>query len=118
MGKQGLYDELTVRKCTHLGGHEYAGNVTVYSGLGACADDGHSYGYVNPENVAEVLSGRVARGRLWRGRLGLTKDEARQERRLQVAKNLAPIVGVVAAVAAAAAVLQILRWRRGGGSGR
>mmetsp|Transcript_61625 Transcript_61625/g.133415 ORF Transcript_61625/g.133415 Transcript_61625/m.133415 type:complete len:288 (+) Transcript_61625:72-935(+) len=98
---------LNVFKCSHVGGHKYAGNLLVYSGKGSL-DDCHWYGYVTPENVGSVLSGKEVRGPLWRGRLGLDPVTAIRERQLQRAKAAAPVV----AVSLAAALAVAFTWRR------
>lgn len=92
-----------VRRCSHVGGHKYAGNVIAFMGKG-CKDDGHWYGYVTPENLASVLSGREARGPLWRGRLGLTEKDAVIQRGVKVAKD---VVSVAVAIAAVSAVVTL-----------
>mmetsp|Transcript_108567 Transcript_108567/g.338448 ORF Transcript_108567/g.338448 Transcript_108567/m.338448 type:complete len:254 (+) Transcript_108567:24-785(+) len=78
----------TVRKCSHVGGHAYAGNVLVFQ-PGGCGREasGDFYGYVTPTAVADVLSGRARRGRLWRGALGLSPEGARRERRVQLVRE-------------------------------
>ncbi|CAE8585082.1 unnamed protein product, partial [Polarella glacialis] len=93
--REGRAPAIQVRKCSHVGGHKYAGNVIVFSGKG-CSDDGHWYGYVTPESLADVLSGRSSRSLLWRGRLGVGEEDAVKERRVQVLK--APLVVMAAAV--------------------
>eukprot|EP00011_Vannellida_sp_DIVA3-517-6-12_P005941 CAMPEP_0114612510 /NCGR_PEP_ID=MMETSP0168-20121206/4659_1 /TAXON_ID=95228 ORGANISM="Vannella sp., Strain DIVA3 517/6/12" /NCGR_SAMPLE_ID=MMETSP0168 /ASSEMBLY_ACC=CAM_ASM_000044 /LENGTH=252 /DNA_ID=CAMNT_0001823497 /DNA_START=154 /DNA_END=912 /DNA_ORIENTATION=+ len=77
----GLQDRTTVHKVTHVGGHKYAGNVIVFPA-------GEWYGYVKPEHVGEVVNASItefeANGKpkilkdLWRGRMGLTKDQVKE----------------------------------------
>lgn len=105
LGAQGL----RVLKCSHVGGHKFAGNIITFSGKGT-KDDGHWYGYVTPSTVAAVVSGRAVRGPLWRGRLGLDEAGAVKERRVQGAKGAVFVVAT--AVVAAAAVFVALRLRR------
>ncbi|KAL0055623.1 hypothetical protein WJX82_002523 [Trebouxia sp. C0006] len=75
-----------VFKCSHVGGHKYAGNVLVYGAMSPC--DGDWFGGVNNSNAAEFLSGVLdaevgSEGgaeepglrHLWRGRMGTTKQE-------------------------------------------
>lgn len=57
---------------SHVGGHEYAGNVLIYP-------EGDWYGYVTPEDVPRLidqhlLGGQIVRER-WRGRMGLSREE-------------------------------------------
>ncbi|CAK8990660.1 unnamed protein product [Durusdinium trenchii] len=86
---------MRIRKCSHVGGHKYAGNVLVYG-----RDTSHWYGYVTPWNLKGVLLGRQLRSRLWRGRLGITEQEAIQERRNQVLRDLLPAAALTAALLA------------------
>eukprot|EP00929_Paragymnodinium_shiwhaense_P075567 TRINITY_DN38644_c0_g1_i2.p1 TRINITY_DN38644_c0_g1~~TRINITY_DN38644_c0_g1_i2.p1 ORF type:complete len:118 (+),score=23.11 TRINITY_DN38644_c0_g1_i2:376-729(+) len=102
--------QLHVRKVSHVGGHIYAGNVMMYSGKG-CAEDGNIYGYVTPETVNEVISGTAAKGKLWRGRVGLGDDATRKEYRIQRLKDSAPVVLAVS-VAAIAALLYLRKSQR------
>jgi len=100
---------MQVLKCSHVGGHIYAGNVIAYSGRGTKeGDDGHWYGYVTPAEAALVASGSAARGRLWRGRMGLSEAGAKSEARMKRFWDVAPILVVVtaAAVVVAAIVVQ------------
>jgi len=98
----------TVRKCSHVGGHAYAGNVLVFR-RGAAGEKGLGdfYGYVTPGTVSDVLSGRARRSRLWRGALGLSREEVLQARKAQVVREWAPL-----ALLAVAAVSGVLLWRR------
>merc|ERR1712228_364789 len=59
-----------VRKCSHVGGHEFAGNALVFEE--SCGD---FYGYVSPDVIDDVISGKARYGELWRGGLGLSKEE-------------------------------------------
>lgn len=99
----GKVGPMRIRKCSHVGGHKYAGNVLVYG-----KDQWHWYGYVSPENLLSVLRGKAERGRLWRGRLGITEDDALRERRNQVLRDSLPL----AALATAAVLAVSYIWLR------
>ncbi|DBB06665.1 TPA: hypothetical protein ACH3X1_012176 [Trebouxia sp. C0004] len=84
--KQQLQSLVQVFKCSHVGGHKYAGNVLVYGAMSPC--DGDWFGGVNNSNAAEFLSGLLnaevgseggaeepALRHLWRGRMGTSKQE-------------------------------------------
>lgn len=84
--KQQLQSVVQVLKCSHVGGHKYAGNVLVYGAMSPC--DGDWFGGVNDSNAAEFLSGVLdaevgseggaeesALRHLWRGRMGTSKQE-------------------------------------------
>lgn len=62
-----------ISACSHVGGHKYAGNLIIYS----VQDNkvcGHWYGYVSPNDVAELLDDHIGKGqiiqRIWRGKMG------------------------------------------------
>jgi len=102
---------LSVLKCSHVGGHKFAGNVIMFSS--SCrerTDDGHWYGYVTPTDVPRIVSGEAMRSALWRGRLGLTVAEAQRQRRVKQASDLLPVLAAGAALAVALAVA--IRSRR------
>eukprot|EP00252_Welwitschia_mirabilis_P018634 TRINITY_DN4141_c0_g1_i3.p1 TRINITY_DN4141_c0_g1~~TRINITY_DN4141_c0_g1_i3.p1 ORF type:complete len:315 (+),score=56.66 TRINITY_DN4141_c0_g1_i3:247-1191(+) len=67
---QHLKDKVTVRPCSHVGGHKYAGNVIVYGPNPDNEITGHWYGYVTPEDVPLILEQHIGKGkivdRLWR----------------------------------------------------
>lgn len=69
---RGLQESIQVRRTSHVGGHQYAGNVLIYPG-------GDWYGYVTPADVERIIEQHLLRGEvlsdLWRGRMGLTRDE-------------------------------------------
>ncbi|CAE7691759.1 Altered inheritance of mitochondria protein 32 [Symbiodinium microadriaticum] len=92
--KTGAAPAMQVRKCSHVGGHKYAGNIIIYSGK-ASKDDGHWYGYATPDNLQTILTGRALRSHLWRGRLGISESAAVAERKRQVFLNLLPGLGLV-----------------------
>jgi len=85
--------KMRIRKCSHVGGHKYAGNVMVYG-----KDQWHWYGYVTPENLLSVLRGKAQHGRLWRGRLGISEDDALRERRHQVLLDAVPLTVLVVGI--------------------
>lgn len=103
---------LQVFKCSHVGGHKFAGNIIVFNGKHT-KDDGQWYGYVTPATAVAVVSGHAARGRLWRGRLGLGEAGALQERRAQWLKEAAPLFLAATIIAVAAASSFCAMWRRG-----
>mmetsp|Transcript_26538 Transcript_26538/g.61955 ORF Transcript_26538/g.61955 Transcript_26538/m.61955 type:complete len:256 (-) Transcript_26538:45-812(-) len=88
-----------VRKCSHVGGHIYAGNVVVFPD----ASRGDFYGYVTPGNVRSVVSGWARKSELWRGGLGLTPDMAKAARKHHVLMTqVVPAVCIAGAAAAGA----------------
>lgn len=102
-----------VLKCSHVGGHVYAGNVISYAGKSQPrGDDGHWYGYVTPDAAAKILSGVAARGPLWRGRHGLNEADAKKERQTQKLKDVAPFVVAAAAVAVVGVAFLLRRNRQ------
>mmetsp|Transcript_54264 Transcript_54264/g.150965 ORF Transcript_54264/g.150965 Transcript_54264/m.150965 type:complete len:268 (-) Transcript_54264:210-1013(-) len=94
-----------VRKCSHVGGHAYAGNVLVFKG-----GQGDFYGYVTPQRVGETLSGAARFGRCWRGALGLTPEACARARRAKLVRAWAAPIALAAATTVAA--LWLLRRRR------
>jgi (2Fe-2S) ferredoxin len=65
--RRGLTGEVHVQQTSHVGGHQYAGNVLIYP-------EGDWYGYVTPAAVPvlieeHLLGGKIVRD-LWRGRMG------------------------------------------------
>lgn len=92
---------VAVHKCSHIGGHVYAGNVVVFrqretaktaevAARGVCGD---WYGYMDlktlPHLVATQLAGNASTksalagplAELWRGCMGFTQSEIEEERR-------------------------------------
>jgi (2Fe-2S) ferredoxin len=69
---RGLAGRVAVRRSSHVGGHEYAGNVLIYPG-------GDWYGYVTPGDVERIVDQHIGAGQivrdLWRGRMGLSPEE-------------------------------------------
>lgn len=84
--KQAGGGSVVVRACSHIGGHAYAGNVLAFTrGADAAAPPtapvrGDWYGYVTPDAVprlvADVVAGRRGEARLFRGAMGMSKEEA------------------------------------------
>eukprot|EP00928_Gymnodinium_smaydae_P089638 TRINITY_DN73568_c0_g1_i1.p1 TRINITY_DN73568_c0_g1~~TRINITY_DN73568_c0_g1_i1.p1 ORF type:complete len:284 (-),score=35.60 TRINITY_DN73568_c0_g1_i1:78-884(-) len=96
-------------KCSHVGGHKYAGNMLVFSGHG-CQDDAHWYGYVKPEDVASILDGKAIRSKLWRGQMGLTEEEQKEAfRRAAAVRRAKPILQTAAILVGWLAVVYIVR---------
>lgn len=93
---------------SHVGGHKYAGNLIVFDGPGTTVD-GNWYGYVTPDNVSHVLSGKARWSHLWRGRVGVSKEDALRERKWQVVKTRAPVFVTIGVVTVAAIYLH-RRW--------
>ncbi|XP_002966242.2 altered inheritance of mitochondria protein 32 [Selaginella moellendorffii] len=80
---RGLSGRVTVKACSHIGGHKFAGNVIIYAASGGGGPvSGHWYGYVTPNDVSVLLEQHIERGqivdKLWRGQMGLTEDQQRQ----------------------------------------
>ncbi|KAK9868693.1 hypothetical protein WJX84_000418 [Apatococcus fuscideae] len=84
--QQQLDGQVHIHRCSHVGGHKYAGNVVVYGQLSPC--DGDWFGGVNPENAADFLRNLVEMEvgsdgplgnsflmPLWRGRSGQSPSE-------------------------------------------
>jgi (2Fe-2S) ferredoxin len=74
--RRGLERQVALHRTSHLGGHEYAGNVIVYP-------SGDWYGYVTPADVARIVETHILHGQVvkdrWRGRMGLTREEQRAQ---------------------------------------
>ena len=72
LAERGLDGQVAVHRTSHLGGHEYAGNVVLYPG-------GDWYGYVTPSDVPRIIEKHIQGGQIvvdrWRGRMGLTREE-------------------------------------------
>ncbi|GFY83110.1 sucrase/ferredoxin-like family protein [Actinidia rufa] len=67
---RGLKDQVSVSACSHVGGHKYAGNLIIFSADQEGNIAGHWYGYVTPDDVAELLEQHIGKGEiiqhLWR----------------------------------------------------
>ena len=65
--QRGLSGQVHVHQTSHVGGHQYAGNVLIYP-------EGDWYGYVTPAGVPRLVEEYILRGNivsdLWRGRMG------------------------------------------------
>ncbi|XP_023735171.1 altered inheritance of mitochondria protein 32 [Lactuca sativa] len=74
-----LKDQVFVSACSHVGGHKYAGNLIIYSSVEDGKVSGHWYGYVTPNDVAELLDQHIKKGeiieRIWRGEMGVPPVE-------------------------------------------
>jgi (2Fe-2S) ferredoxin len=72
LAERGLDGQVAVHRTSHLGGHEYAGNIVLYPG-------GDWYGYINPADVTRIIEQHIRGGKIvvdrWRGRMGLTREE-------------------------------------------
>ncbi|KAJ0753338.1 putative thioredoxin-like ferredoxin, Thioredoxin-like superfamily [Helianthus annuus] len=79
IGVRGLKDEVFVGACSHVGGHKYAGNLIIYSKVQEEKVSGHWYGYVTPNDVADLLDQHIKKGeiieRIWRGEMGVPPVE-------------------------------------------
>eukprot|EP00854_Cymbomonas_tetramitiformis_P006131 gene6131-7354_t len=69
---------VSVRGCSHIGGHKYAGTLILFSEISKGAKvEGNWYGYVRPEDASTILEAHLAReevvAKLWRGQLGMDK---------------------------------------------
>ncbi|KAL3734587.1 hypothetical protein ACJRO7_023871 [Eucalyptus globulus] len=86
----GLHGKVTVSPCSHVGGHDYAGNVIIFGPDFSGAISGHWYGYVSPEDVPILLEQHIEQGKivdwLWRGQMGLSEDAQKKlhEQRFQL----------------------------------
>jgi len=68
-----LKDKISVHRCSHIGGHKFAGNVIVFN-----KGNGDWYGNLKSSHVPIILN-NIQKGEIaydfWRGRMGLTKDQ-------------------------------------------
>ncbi|KAL7232644.1 hypothetical protein ACSBR2_010624 [Camellia fascicularis] len=78
--QRALQDHVFVSACSHVGGHKYAGNLIIFSADAEGKIAGHWYGYVTPNDVAELLDQHIGKGeiidRLWRGQMGASVEQA------------------------------------------
>ncbi|ESQ46936.1 hypothetical protein EUTSA_v10027837mg [Eutrema salsugineum] len=91
VGSRGLSDQISLRRCSHVGQHKYAGNIIIFSPDSAGKISGNWYGYVTPEDVPELLDQHIAKGeiiqRIWRGQMGLPGGVAEKEHEQKVIPN-------------------------------
>ncbi|KAI8527000.1 hypothetical protein RHMOL_Rhmol12G0042500 [Rhododendron molle] len=79
--------QVFVSPCSHLGGHQYAGNLIIFGPRleGKC--EGHWYGYVTSNDVPVLLDEHIEKGkimeRLWRGQMGSDVSKKLVEPKLQ-----------------------------------
>ncbi|XAR58223.1 hypothetical protein NMG60_11026636 [Bertholletia excelsa] len=80
--QRGLQGQVFVSGCSHVGGHKYAGNLIIFSTDQEGKIAGHWYGYVTPNDVAELLEKHIGKGeiieRLWRGQMGIQVEQAEE----------------------------------------
>ncbi|KAL8195606.1 hypothetical protein R6Q57_026009 [Mikania cordata] len=86
---RGYQGKVSVRPCSHIGGHKYAGNVIIFGSNNHQKVTGHWYGYVMPDDVPMLLDQHIEKGEivdgLWRGQMGLSEEDQMiaQERRVK-----------------------------------
>eukprot|EP01112_Ceratiomyxa_fruticulosa_P007295 TRINITY_DN188_c0_g1_i3.p1 TRINITY_DN188_c0_g1~~TRINITY_DN188_c0_g1_i3.p1 ORF type:complete len:261 (-),score=51.75 TRINITY_DN188_c0_g1_i3:80-862(-) len=72
---RGVKDKVKVLSTSHIGGHKYAGVIVVYP-------HGDWFGYISTRNIEKVIDEYVSKHKilhdLWRGRIGLSKEEQRK----------------------------------------
>ncbi|XP_004295192.1 PREDICTED: uncharacterized protein LOC101294639 [Fragaria vesca subsp. vesca] len=87
----GLQGKVSVRPCSHIGGHKYAGNVIIFGSSINKEVTGHWYGYVAPEDVPQLLEQHIGRGEivdwLWRGQMGLSEEQQKKSQELRLQLN-------------------------------
>ncbi|CAH1444282.1 unnamed protein product [Lactuca virosa] len=87
-GDQG---KVSVRPCSHIGGHKYAGNVIIFGSNNHGKVTGHWYGYVMPDDVPTLLEQHIEKGEivdsLWRGQMGLSEEEQMKAQEQRVIAN-------------------------------
>ncbi|KAK4575680.1 hypothetical protein RGQ29_026591 [Quercus rubra] len=85
-----LQSKISVSPCSHIGGHQYAGNVIIFGSKINGEVTGHWYGYVTPEDVPVLLEQHILKGEivngLWRGQMGLSEEE--QNKSYELRQNL------------------------------
>ncbi|XP_057464529.1 altered inheritance of mitochondria protein 32-like [Actinidia eriantha] len=85
---RGLKDQVSVSACSHVGGHKYAGNLIIFSADQEGNIAGHWYGYVTPDDVAELLEQHIGKGEiiqhLWRGKMGAPAEPAEKADELKI----------------------------------
>lgn len=87
----GLHGQVSVRPCSHIGGHKYAGNVIIFCPNANGEVTGHWYGYVTPDDVPILLEQHIKRGEvvghLWRGQMGLSEEDQKNSLELGLQQN-------------------------------
>ncbi|XP_038983867.1 uncharacterized protein LOC103702385 [Phoenix dactylifera] len=87
----GLQRQVSVRPCSHVGGHKYAGNVIIFSPNINGELTGHWYGYVSPDDVPTLLEQHIRKGKivdhLWRGQMGLSEEDQKNAQNLRLQPN-------------------------------
>lgn len=87
----GLQGKVSVRPCSHIGGHKYAGNVIVFGSNINGKVTGHWYGYVMPDDVPIILEQHIEKGEivdwLWRGQMGLSEEDQKKSQELRLEAN-------------------------------
>eukprot|EP01121_Diplochlamys_sp_Union-15-3_P000102 TRINITY_DN10093_c0_g1_i2.p1 TRINITY_DN10093_c0_g1~~TRINITY_DN10093_c0_g1_i2.p1 ORF type:complete len:126 (+),score=21.94 TRINITY_DN10093_c0_g1_i2:349-726(+) len=67
-----LKNEVEIAQCSHVGGHEYAGNLL-------CYPNGDWFGRLTAEDIPSLFDEYISKGKIlttkWRGRMGLSKTE-------------------------------------------
>ncbi|XP_076897048.1 altered inheritance of mitochondria protein 32-like [Bidens hawaiensis] len=88
---RGLQTKVSVRPCSHIGGHKYARNVIIFGSNDRGKVTGHWYGYVMPDDVPTLLEHHVEKGefvdRLWRGQKRLSENNQNNGNELTVIAN-------------------------------
>ncbi|KAK8968768.1 hypothetical protein KSP40_PGU001345 [Platanthera guangdongensis] len=86
-----LHGQVSVSPCSHIGGHEYAGNVIIFSSSINGEVTGQWYGNVTPDDIPLLLEQHIGKGEildhLWRGQMGLSEEEQRRAQELRVQVN-------------------------------
>ncbi|KAI3675764.1 hypothetical protein L1987_85357 [Smallanthus sonchifolius] len=74
---RGHQNKVSVRPCSHIGGHKYARNVIIFGSNDHVKVTGHWYGYVTPDDVPSLLEHHVETGEfvdgLWRGQMSVSE---------------------------------------------
>ncbi|KAK3021557.1 hypothetical protein RJ639_046505 [Escallonia herrerae] len=87
----GLQGKVSVRSCSHIGGHKYAGNVIIFGSHSKGEVNGHWYGYVMPDDVPFLIEQHIEKGEvvdfLWRGQMGLSEEDQRKCQDLRLRAN-------------------------------
>ncbi|CAM8978913.1 unnamed protein product [Rhodiola kirilowii] len=91
IGARGLSEQVVTSPCSHIGGHKYAGNLIIYGTDPTGNVTGHWYGYVTPDDVAELLDTHIGKGeiieKLWRGQMGTHEGGQEVEQKLPNGKE-------------------------------